>query len=585
MGITLVAGATMLGAGMAMAASFPAGDNTSIHQDGFEGCGPAFSDLDGDGFGADRDYICDPLPEGYVRVGGDCDDGNPAIHPGAVELEPDEALLDENCDGVDGDAALAVFVTVDGSVSPSCGSVEEPCALDVAFQRAIALGSPHLYLAIGQYAGPIQAYGVAHPDGAIQVFGGFSEDFGSRSLVGDGPGTVIVGDALPHPRSHITSAMLVDSSDVAFADMRFIAPDATGFDPLTGHGDGSHGIHVTDASLTLRRSIVEAGRGANGQAGAAGVGAGPATDAMNGLVGGDSAQPPVACDTSRQPGGAGGTNVCGGQQTHGGSGGSGGQMDTSCAPFNPNFSATAGLHGYPGWGYLGSAGYGGPVCLAGSPASAGGAGQDGFGGAAVPTAVTIVGQAVLAGAGGDGRLGGAGSGGGGGGGSGGCDDGLDAYGAGGGGGGAGGCPAIAPGTGGAGGGSSIGIALFSSTLNASDVDILTSDGGSGGAGGDGGAGQPGGAGASGGAGGPTTGAGGKGGNGGRGGHSGGGAGGNGGHSIGILRSQSTVTASDVYFGIGNSGAGGDGGSGGNDGQHGAIGVRAPQRSCDAGGNC
>jgi hypothetical protein len=54
-------------------------------------------DLDGDGFGTPDDTLaqCDQ-PAGYVAPGGDCDESDPSIHPGASELV---------CDGIDNDCS------------------------------------------------------------------------------------------------------------------------------------------------------------------------------------------------------------------------------------------------------------------------------------------------------------------------------------------------------------------------------------------------------------------------------------------------------------------------------------------------
>ncbi len=56
-----------------------------------------YLDLDGDGFGDDTiaEQSCEPL-DGYATSGGDCDDGNPAVHPGAVEVCDS---LDNDCNG------------------------------------------------------------------------------------------------------------------------------------------------------------------------------------------------------------------------------------------------------------------------------------------------------------------------------------------------------------------------------------------------------------------------------------------------------------------------------------------------------
>ncbi len=55
-------------------------------------------DGDGDGYGSDEQNaaLCSKTP-GYVALGGDCDDADPAIHPGAEERCDG---VDEDCDGV-----------------------------------------------------------------------------------------------------------------------------------------------------------------------------------------------------------------------------------------------------------------------------------------------------------------------------------------------------------------------------------------------------------------------------------------------------------------------------------------------------
>ncbi len=61
----------------------------------------SYLDSDGDGFGADSDIqeACD-APDGYVTDNGDCDDGDPEVHPGATEVCNEK---DDDCDGdVDG---------------------------------------------------------------------------------------------------------------------------------------------------------------------------------------------------------------------------------------------------------------------------------------------------------------------------------------------------------------------------------------------------------------------------------------------------------------------------------------------------
>jgi hypothetical protein len=54
-----------------------------------------YRDDDGDGYGVDDDFVTGCIgPDGHVLIAGDCDDGNPAIHPGAL-IDG----IDADCDG------------------------------------------------------------------------------------------------------------------------------------------------------------------------------------------------------------------------------------------------------------------------------------------------------------------------------------------------------------------------------------------------------------------------------------------------------------------------------------------------------
>jgi large repetitive protein len=89
-----------------------------------------YPDTDDDGFGDEAlgEDTCDP-PEGWIEVGRDCDDTEPAAFPGAVEV-CDE--VDNDCDGdVDEDVTTTFYQDVDGdgygessATTQSCGQPE-----------------------------------------------------------------------------------------------------------------------------------------------------------------------------------------------------------------------------------------------------------------------------------------------------------------------------------------------------------------------------------------------------------------------------------------------------------------------------
>ena len=57
-----------------------------------------YPDTDGDGYGREEDVAWSCESYGLIATGGDCDDGEPAVNPGAVEL-CDAGEVDEDCDG------------------------------------------------------------------------------------------------------------------------------------------------------------------------------------------------------------------------------------------------------------------------------------------------------------------------------------------------------------------------------------------------------------------------------------------------------------------------------------------------------
>ena len=77
-------------------------------------CVDHFVDADGDGYGGERSRcLCAPSDVFLVTVDGDCDDSNPDIHPGAVEV-CDEFLIDDDCDANTPNGEVLYYLDRDG---------------------------------------------------------------------------------------------------------------------------------------------------------------------------------------------------------------------------------------------------------------------------------------------------------------------------------------------------------------------------------------------------------------------------------------------------------------------------------------
>ena len=102
-----------------------------------------YVDADGDGYGLGRDTVeaCEQ-PSGYAERGGDCDDDDPAYHPGADEDDCTDPE-DYNCDGsvgyvdADGDGFAACEDCDDGDAdanpdgTETCDETDEDCDGDI----------------------------------------------------------------------------------------------------------------------------------------------------------------------------------------------------------------------------------------------------------------------------------------------------------------------------------------------------------------------------------------------------------------------------------------------------------------------
>lgn len=471
----------------------------------------------------------------------DCNNNDPTINPGAVDL-PDLGFVDSNCDGIDGDAANAVFVSVLGDDS-AAGSEAQPLR---TLAKALSVASAQhkdVYVSSGTYPEILTAAN------GVGVYGGYGiswqRSLSNVTLITGGNAKVAPGVVGPDTIGADATG-ITDPTRLQLVTLAPVSPTAPGANSYGLRGTGSPGLIVDHVTIDAAPGVNGAA-GTSGAAGAAGGAGGnvdlPTDEFPGGNVGG-------VAGSGVHAGGRGGNP---GEGTSGADGAHG-------VPLTPD---TTGREGGPG----GPGGVGG-----GSTDTAGGKGSDGdsgtlgiegLGGALAPSPNV----AFWTSRGGQqGFAGGSGDGGGGGGGGGGQDHPHDAliYIGGGGGGGGGGGTGGGGGLGGQGGGGSFGVFLVNSAgatiLNST---IATAAGGAGGAGGQGGTGGLGGAAGMAGEPYPSTANASSGGDGGRGGggaRGGGGGGGAGGPSVGIYGLPAT-SAPGTTITHSAGGAGGAGGGG------------------------
>ena len=349
----------------------------------------------------DDDDYCDAamtvagVPDTCGHGGGDCDDGNAAVHPGASEVcngvdddcqggvddgltpppntnqlgacagttktctgaggwvddysgvpnyggfdVPDVNGTDDDCDGVDGDVDTAIFVDLYKGNDSNPGTMAQPKR---HIQAGIDAQEAGFHVIVGNRT---YSESLTLKNG-VSVYGGYDA---TASWVRTTARAVVHGGTTAITAHDLYSTTVLDSLSVAAAS-------------ATAPGASSYGLHAVNASgLQLSRVDITAGNGAPGQDGAAGSTGSSGSAGSAGQHGGDG--------TSNYGYGGGGGSGCGGNK--GGTGGRGG------------YGNQTGYTGYPGVG----PNYGGGGLVASGGIRAGG------------TAVTMPGPATSVGLGG-----------------------------------------------------------------------------------------------------------------------------------------------------------------------------------------
>ena len=293
----------------------------------------------------------------YTSCGGDCNDADPDIHPGALD-DPDALFIDDNCDGIDGDIARAAFVAPSGVNGTGC-TLAAPC-LTIGHGASVAAADPlrdQVFVQAGSYAEIL-----AVPTG-VAIVGGYDLLWQRADRNAPGHTATILGGYSATVDAWVTVRAL--SVTASFADLVLAGPTAS------STGDSSIVVHSKLSTLQLDRVTFLQGDGADGSAGVPGIGADPFA-APSGVDGLDGQEAVVVCSTLRRPGGAGGGHSCGGSNRSGAAGGAGASIDTSCEGIGGTCSgsacnATAGLAGGTSPAGASGGGAGGGTCA--SPAA------------------------------------------------------------------------------------------------------------------------------------------------------------------------------------------------------------------------
>jgi hypothetical protein len=262
-----------------------------------------------------------------------CDARDPVRNPSLPD-PVDNAFIDSNCDGMDGNAAQLVFVAVDGNDASGCGTRQSPCR---TINRGVSVANGagfDVVVSQGTYNERVVVVN------GVSVHGGYSRSNGwARSSTFETriAGTSVTGSFV----ESVYAENIVEPTELD----HFVIETASA--PAGQAGISVYGIRVRNASsLVLAHLDVSVGQGSSGftggtggngsrgndgsgaSGGSQGAGAAPSACSNGGGNGGNGGgdQYPAACGTGAPGQGHGGSGASGG-----GGGGGGGASANSCA--------------------------------------------------------------------------------------------------------------------------------------------------------------------------------------------------------------------------------------------------------------
>ncbi|MFH1532170.1 MAG: hypothetical protein ABIK09_15705, partial [Pseudomonadota bacterium] len=249
--------------------------------------------------------VCDA---GWVDADGAEDNGCECPYISAAD-PPDG--VDQNCDGIDGEPANAIFVSVTG-VDANPGTPELPVrTVSKGIERAENAGKGHVYVTGGEFSGG------ANLHEGVRVFCGFELDFSVRDFEANESILLAGAPTADMPGTVTAVAVGLGSGITSIEGCTIMGPVAT------APGGPAYTVYVRDAGPGLRiaDNMIFGGQGSGGGPGTPGDHGSDGTPGQGGEWAYDVGWGNNCNAFNALPGGLGGSKTCSGISVSGGLGG------------------------------------------------------------------------------------------------------------------------------------------------------------------------------------------------------------------------------------------------------------------------